>query len=187
MSATDGQDRRAGKHSNLLEQLHNPTQLRFFLTIAVLGIGYTVIYLPLNGSMIAAGKKLVDSEKRLSLAGDVERLRKQYQHIEPRLSAHVDADEWVQYVLAAIRRSPLKLDAFSPGITKPLGPYKMVFLSIRVSGSLADLDGFLCWLESNERLFRVEKLNFTPKGHNLGSDDGGDDLNMDVAVLGVMG
>ena len=93
----------------------------------------------------------------MSLADDVEQLRKQYQQVEKRLPKHVDADEWVQYVLGAIRRSPLKLDSFSPGVTKALGPYQMVFLSIKLSGTLADLDQFLAWLESNERLFRVER------------------------------
>ena len=82
--------------------------------------------------------------------------------MEKRLPKQVDADEWVQYLLAAIRRSPLKLDSFSPGVMKPLGPYQMVYLSIKLSGSLADLDQFLHWLESNERLFRVESVNLTP-------------------------
>ena len=58
----------------------------------------------------------------------------------------------------------------------------MVFLSIKLSGSLADLDQFLAWLESNERLFRVESISLAPKA---GSD--GEEFNMDIAVLGVMG
>jgi Tfp pilus assembly protein PilO len=182
MSATEGQERRADKKNSLLEKLHDPTNLRFFLVAVVLGVGYALIYLPLNSSITKASRKLVDAEKRLNLANDVERLRKQYRQVEKRMPKEVDADEWVQYVLAAIRKSPLKLEAFSPGVTKPLGPYKMVFLSIKLSGSAADLDNFVYWLESNERLFRVESINLTPKILNEG-----DELNMDVGVLGLMG
>jgi len=182
MSAPEGQERRADKKSNVLEHLHNPTHLRFILTMVVVGIGYATVYLPLNSSITAATKKLADSQKRLSLADDVDRLRKQFQLVERRLPKQADADEWVQYVLAAIRRSPLKLDSFSPGVTKALGPYQMVYVSIKLSGSLTDLDQFLHWLESNERLFRVENVSITPK-----SRDDGDDLNMEIAILGVMG
>jgi Tfp pilus assembly protein PilO len=182
MIPTPGQERRTDTKSQLLEQLHDPTRLRFIVAAAVLGIGYAVVYLPLDSGTTAATCQLADAEKRLSLADDVEQLRKQYRQVEKRLPKQVDADEWVQYVLAAIRRSPLKLDSFSPGVIKPLGPYQMVFLSIKLSGSLADLDRFLAWLESNERLFRVEGINLGPKA---GSD--GEEFNMDIGVLGVMG
>jgi Tfp pilus assembly protein PilO len=161
--------------------LHDPTRLRLIVAAAVLGIGYAAVYLPLDRGTTAATRKLNDSQTRLNLANDVEHLRKQYRLIEKRLPARIDADEWVQYVLGAIRRSPLRLEAFSPGVVKPLGPYQMVYLSIKLSGTLADLDGFLSWVESNQRLFRVEGLGISPKSTE------GDEFNMDIAVMGVMG
>ena len=182
MTPTPGQERRADTKSQLLEQLHDPTRLRFIVAAAVLGIGYVVVYLPLDRGITAATRKLADAETRLKLADDVEHVRNQYRLVEKRLPTRVDADEWVQYVLGAIRRSPLKLVAFSPGVVKPLGPYQMVYLSIKLSGPLADLDGFLSWLESNERLFRVEMLTLSPK-----TLDDANEFNMDIAVLGVMG
>jgi Tfp pilus assembly protein PilO len=182
MIATEGQEHRAERKSQLSDQFRNPGRLRLCLTIAVLGIGYAAVYLPLDSSITAATSKRADSEKRLSLANDVEQLRKQFRLVEKRLPKQADMDEWAQYVLAAIRRSPLKMQSFSPGVMKPLGPYQMVYLSYRLSGSLADLDGFLHWLESNERLFRVESVNIVPE-----SLDNGDEIDMDIAVLGVMG
>ena len=182
MIAIEGQERRADGKRQLLEQLHNPNRLRSILAMAVLGIGYAAVYLPLNGSTTAATRKRADSENRLSLAGDVEQLRKQYQQVAKRLPKQADTDEWVQYVLAAIRRSPLKLDSFSPGVMRTLGPYHTVYLSVKLSGSLVDLDRFIHWLESNERIFRVENVGLTPK-----SLDGGGEMSMDIAVLGVMG
>ncbi len=182
MIPTPGQERRADTKSQLIELLHDPLKLRFIVAATVLGIGYAAIYMPLDRSTTAAMRKLTESETKLSLAGEVEQLRKQYQQVEKRLPKHVDADEWVQYVLGAIRRSPLKLNSFSPGVTKALGPYQMVFLSIKLSGTLNDLDQFLAWLESNDRLFRLEGVNLAPKA---GGD--GEEFNMDIGVLGVMG
>ena len=182
MIPTPGQERRGDTKSQLIELLHDPMKLRFIVAAAVLGIGYAVVYMPLDTSTTAATRKLAEAAKKLGLAEEVEQLRKQYRQVEKRLPKRVDADEWVQYVLGGIRRSPLKLDSFSPGVTKPLGPYQMVFLSIKLSGTLTDLDQFLAWLESNERLFRLEGVNLTPKA---GSD--GEEFHMDIGVLGVMG
>ncbi len=107
MISTSGQERRADAKSQLMEQLHDPVRLRFIVAAAVLGIAYAAVYLPLDRGITAATRQLADSKKRLSLADDVQQLRKQYKSIEKRLPKRVDADEWVQYVLAAIRRSPL--------------------------------------------------------------------------------
>jgi Tfp pilus assembly protein PilO len=182
MNATIGQERRADKKNGLLEHLRNPTQLRFFLTVIVLGIAYAAVYAPLDDRIRKETKKRAELERRLSLAGDVARLRGQFKQIERRLPGQVDADEWVQYVLAAIRRSPLKLDSFSPNPAKPLGPCQIFSLSLRLSGSLADVDQFLAWLESDERLFRVEKLNLVPRSH-----DGEAEFDLDIIVAGMMG
>jgi Tfp pilus assembly protein PilO len=180
MSAMEAQERRASKKSELLERLHDPTQLRVLLTVAVLGIGYAAIYTPLETRIAAARLQLADARMQLSLADDVEQLRKQFRQVEKRLPKEADADEWVQYLLAGIRRSPLKLDSFSPGVTKPLGPMQTVMLKIKLIGSLADLDQFLQWLESNERLFRVDTVSIVP------GKDGGD-LGMEITVIGAMG
>ena len=182
MIAPEGQERRADGKSNLLEQLHNPSRLRALLTIAVLATGYSAVYLPLNGSTSSAVRKLGESEQRLSLANDVERLRNRFRQVERRLPKNADMDEWVQYILAAIRRSPLKLESFSPGVMKALGPYQMIQLTIKLTGSLADLDQFLHWLESNERLFRVENVSLAPKAP---LDKG--EIYMEITILGVMG
>jgi Tfp pilus assembly protein PilO len=88
----------------------------------------------------------------------------------------------VQYVLAGIRRSPLKLESFTPQESLALGPFKIVVVQIKLTGTFADLDGFLHWLESNPRLFRVDKLKFTPDSQNTS-----DDMSMDISLLGLMG
>ena len=182
MSENETQERRGSGTSDLIERLHNPTQLRLFLMAAVLGVGYAVIYLPLTNSTDAATKKLRLSQKRLALAEEVGQLRKQFHRVEERLTKQPDSNEWVQYVLAGIRRSPLKLESFTPQESLSLGPFKIVVVQIKIAGSFADLDSFLHWIESNQRLFRVDKLKFVPNAQNTS-----DDMSMDISLLGLMG
>ena len=182
MSANEKQERRADKKNGLIERLHNPAELRLFLTAVVLGIGYTAIYMPFDKTIVATTRKLADSRNLLSLADEIGQLQKQYQQAEGRLTKQTDSSEWMEYLLSGIRRSPLRLDSFSPSPPRALGPFQIVTFQIKLSGSFADLDGFLHWLESNERLFRVDNVKMAPA-----PGDGGDEVGMDITVLGVMG
>jgi Tfp pilus assembly protein PilO len=183
MIPTEGQERRGDKKSSLLERLHNPTELRIFLLMLVLGIGYGAIYLPLDKTIAGTTKKLAEAQKRLKLAEEVENLHTQYSQIASRIPKNPDASEWMQFVLNGLRQSPLKLEAFNPDAPKAMGAYQVLGIKIRVSGSFADLDAFLHWLESNPRLFRVDNVRLTA-GDVRGEDDA---IRMELSILGVMG
>ena len=62
-----------------------------------------------------------------------------------------------------------------------MGPYKAIVLRIELEGAYADLHGFLGWLETNERLFRIDTVKIQP--HRSGDGT----LIMQLTVLGVMG
>jgi Tfp pilus assembly protein PilO len=183
MSAIESQDRRADKKNGLFEHLHNPTELRMMLLAIVLGVGYAAIYMPLDNTIAATTRKLQDARKRLALADEVEVLRKQFRSVQPRIPENSDTNEWMQYVLGGLRQSPLKLESFNPGQPQPLGSYQVISIKIKVSGSFADVDQFIYWLESNSRLFRVESVKMSPGGS--GADAG--DIGMDIVVIGVVG
>ena len=182
MSNTETPERRANPLNDLLEHLHNPIELRLALIAVVLVIGYFAVYQPLNGQIVAATRKLEDARKELNLAHNVEQLRERFGKVEKRLLQQTDSREWVQYVMAGIRQFPLTLSSLNCDPPRDLGPYKAVVLQIRVSGSFADLDRFLSWLESNKRLLRVDAVNIY-----LGYDKTGTDLVMNLTLLGVMG
>jgi Tfp pilus assembly protein PilO len=181
MSVNEGQDRRTSKKNALVEALRNPAQLRAAVLAAVLAAGYGVIYLPLNGKIDLTNQKLANSRNQLKLATEVEQLRKQFQQVEKRLPQQTDATEWMEFVLNGIRRSPLKLESFSPGTVQAGGAYQVITLNIKLSGSLEEVDKFVQWLESNERLFRVDTLKWAPA-----NVDGEDCVSMDITVLGVI-
>ena len=182
MSATENQERRGDKKSSLVERLHDPTQLRVVLMGTVLAIGYGAIYMPLDKNIAETTRKLHDCQKRLILAGEVDHLRKQYRQVEKRIPQQADWIEWMQYVENRIRQSHIRLESLNPGPQQNLGTYQVVTLKIRLFGSFADLDKFLCWLESNDRLFRVDTVDMSP-----GTGDSGGDIGMDLTILGLMG
>jgi Tfp pilus assembly protein PilO len=180
MSATETQERRASTKSALLEHLQNPTKLRVFLTAIVLTIGYFAIYQPFEKHFAATKRNLGDTRKRLALAREVEQLRMQFKPIEKHISPQVNSKEWEQYMLGEIRKFPLKLNSFKPNASRSLGPYSAISMQIELSGSYDELDRFLHWLESNERLFRVDDVKISPGPSGSG-------LSMKITVLGLMG
>jgi Tfp pilus assembly protein PilO len=180
MAANETQDRRADKKNALVEALRNPAQLRAAVLATVLAAGYGVIDLPLNNKIDVTTDKLASSRNQLKLAAEVEQLRKQFQQVEKRLPQQTDV-EWKDFVLDELRRSPLKLESFSPGTVQAGGAYQVITLNIKLSGSLEEVGKFVQWLESNDRLFRVDSLKLAPANIN-----GDDCINMDIIVLGVI-
>jgi Tfp pilus assembly protein PilO len=182
MSLTESSERRASAKSRLLDRLHDPTQLRIFLTATVLLIGYGAVYRPLDEHIAATKRNLTEAQKRLALAHDVEQLRAQFRPVEQRLPQQSDSKEWEQFMLSSIRKFPLKLESFKPDAPRDLGPYKAIAMQIELSGTFVELDKFLYWLESNKRFFRVDQVNIAPGAAKTGTD-----LMMKITVLGIMG
>jgi Tfp pilus assembly protein PilO len=185
MSAMESQDRRGGQKSNLLERLHNPTELRLCVMAVMLGIGYVAVYLPFDASIAATTRKLAEARKRLTLADEVEVLRREFRTVQPRIPSNPDVSEWLQYVLSGLRQSPIRLDSFNPDPPKALGNYQLLTIKIRASGSFADLDQFIYWLESNPRLFRVDNVKMSMGDAKAAMKTG--DVSADIVVVGVMG
>jgi hypothetical protein len=84
-------------------------------------------------------------------------------------------------VLSGVRNFPLKLVQLDADSSRDVGPYKAVVLRIEFEGAFPDMDAFLRWLESNERLFRIDTVKIAP--HRSGNGL----MFMQLTVLGVMG
>jgi Tfp pilus assembly protein PilO len=181
MTTTDSGDRRVSLKAGLLERLHDPLQLRICAIAVVLLTGYGAVYQPLSNKIDETTKKLRRDKGLLDLAGSVEQLQGQYHSFGQRLPQQVDAKEWVQFVLEGIRRLPLKMLKFDCRPPRKLGPYKIVVLQIQLEGSFFDLDKFLRWLESNERLLRADDVRMAP------TRGGNGNMGMQVTVLGMAG
>jgi len=174
----------AGKKSfkdQLINRLYDPVQLRVFTTGVVLLAGYAGIYMPLSDRIETASRKLDVETKRLDLAREIEDLRSLQKKFKDRIPEKSDANEWVQYVLGGIRGFPLKLAALDSDPLRDIGPYKVLVLRVELEGSFPDLNHFVGWLETNDRLFRVDSVRIQP--HRSGNGT----MIMQLSVLGVMG
>ena len=76
--------------------------------------------------------------------------------------------------------SPLKLTMLDPEPTKEIGPYKVAVMRLSVQGSFREIDEFLRWVDSNERLFRIDEFRLTPISDGKG-------MTAQLTLLGVMG
>jgi len=134
-------DKKGNVKGRLLEELQHPTRLRVALTCAVLLTGYAGVYLPLSSEIDDTARRLAAEQKRLDLARDVERLREQCRAFKGRLPAKADSNEWVQYVIAGIRRFPVKLVLLDPEAPREVGPYKVVVLRVELEGGVRGPSG----------------------------------------------
>ncbi|HMB06015.1 MAG TPA: GspMb/PilO family protein [Isosphaeraceae bacterium] len=108
-------------------------------------------------------------------------VRAQVKRFQGRLPENTDPNEWVEYVLGGIRRYPIKLASLKPDTPRKHGPFNVVVLKIALEGAYPDLDKLIGWLESNDRLFRIDSVQLEPHRSSNG------DMNMVLVVLGVMG
>ena len=165
----------------LMRRLHDPKQLRALVTAIVLIAGYAGIYMPFSGAIEDTSKQVGARKKRLDLADEVERLRAQYKSFKSRLPEKKDTNEWVQYVLGGVRQFPAKLKSCEAAPTVQFGPYKAVVLRIELEGQFPELNSILIWLETNQRLFRIDSVRIQPHLSGNGM------LVMNLTVLGAMG
>ncbi len=145
-----------------IEQLRDPFRFRMFVTLVLLGLAYFAIYTPLNGKIEATKRKLKREDRLAALTQDVVMLRAQMESFEHRLVKDSDVNDWIQYVLNGVRDRPaLKLVNLNTKDERKVGLYRAFGLRLEVSGEMKDLDSLLHWLESNDRLFRIDLIKLT--------------------------
>jgi hypothetical protein len=176
-----GSNQKTAIKEQLRECLQDPVKLRTITTGIVLLVGYAAVYMPLSDQIETASRTLAAETKRLDAAREIESLRAQFQKFKDRLPEKSDPNEWVEYVLGGVRRFPLKLVQWDSEPMREVGPYKAVALRLEMEGAFPDMNGFLAWLETNERLFRIDLLRIQP--HRSGNGT----MVMQLTVLGVMG
>ena len=172
--------------TQLRQALHNPFQLRMIITGLIVVVGYVAVYMPLSNDIAETQVMLTTSQKRLQLTKDVVSLRAQFKLCQPRLpnveKGVPDSNEWIQHLLAGLRKLPVNLLTMDFRPQRDIGPYKAIVVHISIEGTFQDLHAVLCWLETNERLYRVDEFNLVPVPQGRGNN-----LLMELTVLGMMG
>jgi hypothetical protein len=166
----------------LIERMHDPLQLRAALCVLLLVCWYSVAYTPLAAQIVTTTSQLQRDRKRLGLAKEVEALRVEAAQFKDRIPPRSDPNEFLQYVLAGVRKGPLKLGSLSPERSKEAGPFQLAAVRLELLGLYPDVEAFLRWVETDQRLLRVDALKMEPEGR-----EGEGQLKVLVTIVGLMG
>jgi Tfp pilus assembly protein PilO len=164
----------------LVERLYDPLQFRIFVAAVMLAIGYAGVYMPLDDRIAETTKDLKKAKEYQKLTEEVEDLQSQAVRACARLPKDTDTNEWVQYVLTGVRKLPVKMVSLDSAPAKKVGPFEAVVLQVELHGKYHGLESFLDWVETNERLFRIDSISVSAaKRGNL--------LEMKLMLLGLRG
>jgi len=146
----------------VLTLLRNPTRLRLALSAAILLSWYFGVYSPTSEYMTLASTRTDSERKRAVTAREIEKLRSILTPCQDRIPDQAGLNELIQYVMAHVRTLPINLIDLKPGKVKDHGPYDNLSLRLQFESTYEDLDALLHWVETNQRLLRVDTLKIDP-------------------------
>ena len=146
----------------MLEQLRQPLKLRLLLCVAIIAGWYMLFFSPLSEQMDATKSRITKERKRAATASQIEKLKKAMVPYHGRIPAEAHVNELMQHVNAQIRLSPLKLLDLVPEKAKELGPYQTLGLKLTLEGRFTEIDEFLRWVETGQRLLRIDTIKLDP-------------------------
>lgn len=161
------------------EWLRDPFHMRIFVAGVILVAGYGLTSWMLGGEVLAVQRQLSMEKIHLEYASEIDHLKTQIELFEKRLPKKSDPNEWAQYILSKISELPLELSNFKPAEPKRLGPYQLLKIRIEVRGRFKDMAKLVRWLETNDRLFRIDSMTCSVPVGSRG-------LQMNLTVLGLM-
>lgn len=158
--------------------LSDPAKLRLAVVAALIAASVLLVYTPLSGRIEQDARKLSAAHKREQDIVAVEKLRKQVQAYRDRIGREAAADEWVGYLLGGLRKFHVRLRDMESRAPRRVGPYKALVLSMEIEGTYPRLRDFVEWLDTSERMLRVDSLRLEKRPNNL---------VIKVVVLGLVG
>ncbi len=163
---------KAGLPKRILDQFRSPLKLRLVLCPVILGGWYFLFFSPLSDQMAATQASIDKERKRIDMASKLDEARKSLLPFKERVPANSDLNELIQFVMARIRSSPLKLIDLKPEASKHIGPFDSISLSLSIEGTYEQIDEFLAGIHNERRLFRVESLSLAPAARSNDPKEG---------------
>jgi Tfp pilus assembly protein PilO len=179
---------KAGLPKLILDQLRSPLKLRLVLCPVILGGWYFLFFSPLSNYMAATQASIDKERKRIDMASQLDEVRKSLLPFKDRVPANSDLNELIQFVMARIRSSPLKLVTLSPEASKHFGPYDSISLSLTIEGTFDQIDELLAGVHNERRLFRVESLSLAPAARSNDKKGGSSSFkfHLQLKLTGLM-
>ena len=163
---------KAGLLRKILNHMRSPLKLRLVLCPVLLGGWYFLFLSPLSDHMAATQASIDKERKRIDMASQLDETRKSLLPFKDRVPANSDLNELIQFVMARIRSSPLKLIDLKPEASKKFGPYDTISLTLSIDGTYDQINEMLAGFYNERRLFRVESLSLAPAAKNDDKKEG---------------
>ena len=160
-----------------LKHLGNPMKLRLFTIGTLLIAVFFMIYMPLSDKINLTEKQIAAEKERNSSIAEYEKLQKQVEAFHGLIAEQSDTNEWIQYLLDGLRQFQVKLRGMESKQQKKVGPYKAVAVSMEVEGPYPELKKFVEWIESSQRILRIDMLQFKQEPKSL---------LMKILILGIL-
>jgi Tfp pilus assembly protein PilO len=146
----------------ILNQIRQPLKLRLLLCFAIITGWYVLFFSPLSEETAATTAKIISERKRVAGSRQIEQLKKAMAPYKGRVPAEADLNELMRHLIVHMRSSPLKLLDLKPEKSKDLGPYETLGLKLTLEGRFAEFDEFLKWVETDQRLLRIDTIKLDP-------------------------
>jgi Tfp pilus assembly protein PilO len=146
----------------IVKQLRQPLKLRLLISVGIMVAWYALFFSPLSDETTAATARITRERARVATARQIDQLKKSIAPFHGRVLVGADINELMRYVIAQMRSSPLKLLDLKPEKSKDLGPFETFGLKLTLEGTYAEIDEFLKWVETDERLLRVDAIKLDP-------------------------
>jgi Tfp pilus assembly protein PilO len=146
----------------VLKQLRQPLKLRVLLCLVIIALWYSLFFSPLSQDTTAATARISRERARVATARQIDQLKKSIVPYQGRVLVGSDINELMRYVIAQMRTSPLKLLDLKPEKPKDHGPIEGLGLKLTLEGRYTEIDEFLKWVETDERLLRIDAIRLDP-------------------------
>ena len=167
--------------------IQNPLRFRAVLGVGLLAGWYFALYQPAVTAIDSTRSALDAERKHLDTAIQISRLREQIERFRQGQPERSDQNELVQYLVAGVRQRPVKLVNLEPRGTIDLGPYRLQQVTIVIEGDYASLIALLHWIESDSRLFRIDRIHIeVEKARGNARDDVSRPCKLDLGILGIL-
>ena len=152
----------------VLRQLSHPIKLRVALCVAMIVAWQGFFFGPLGEDVVATTARIQRERRRAETAKEIEQLKKAQAPHQGAVGSADGVNELIQFIMARIRSSPVRLVDLLPGKAKDVGPFQAISLQLKLNGSYKDIDDLLGWVESNPRLLRVDAILMKPNSRDPG-------------------
>lgn len=152
----------------LLEKhMSDPVKLRLTTIGILLVVSLGVIYMPLSKKIDENKRKLAKEKERYGYILDYEKLKKQAEIFHSLITDKIDTNEWAKYLLDGLRNFKVKLKTMESKQQRKVGPYRAVSFSMEIEGTYPELKHYVEWLESSQRLIRIDAMQFEKRTEGI--------------------